>query len=63
MFFSSVIMMSYKLIRHDIYPARGRKPDVFLPVLRIAVSLIRHDIYPARGRKHSSEDTVLCCHQ
>ena len=40
-------------IRHDIYPARGRKPvtDTLSMVGKIG---IRHDIYPARGRKLGS---------
>ena len=38
-------------IRHDIYPARGRKRcDSVMLLAKDAIS-IRHDIYPARGRK------------
>ena len=37
-------------IRHDIYPARGRKPIMSIGV-RSHINGIRHDIYPARGRK------------
>ena len=49
-FWAAVILEPTWPIRHDIYPARGRK-------LRCSVSIhdkfrdIRHDIYPARGRK------------
>ena len=39
------------LIRHDIYPARGRKQMITIAIYSIAKSGIRHDIYPARGRK------------
>ena len=39
-------------IRHDIYPARGRKLQTLELFLRLFVDFqIRHDIYPARGRK------------
>ena len=39
-------------IRHDIYPARGRKLSN-LDVIDYVIydESIRHDIYPARGRK------------
>ena len=37
-------------IRHDIYPARGRKHRREKKLSHCFV-LIRHDIYPARGRK------------
>ncbi len=38
-------------IRHDIYPARGRKLSVLPVEIRDRLTEIRHDIYPARGRK------------
>ena len=37
-------------IRHDTYPARGRKPSKS-SYISCGVILIRHDTYPARGRK------------
>ena len=41
-------------IRHDIYPARGRKQSE--PVATSRRKPIRHDIYPARGRKPTVPD-------
>ena len=40
-------------IRHDIYPARGRKQESSEEVRELLEYTIRHDIYPARGRKHT----------
>ncbi len=41
-----------KSLRHDIYPARGRKlPDLW--IITMVGAILRHDIYPARGRKLS----------
>ncbi len=40
-------------LRHDIYPARGRKPNI-RHKLNLQRTKLRHDIYPARGRKPSS---------
>ena len=42
------------VIRHDIYPARGRK--LIQAVSEGSRMMIRHDIYPARGRKRSVRD-------
>ena len=39
------------MIRHDIYPARGRKLTIPYHESDNIVFTIRHDIYPARGRK------------
>ena len=48
-----IVCIPLVAIRHDIYPARGRKRWLN-KAKGIGAGTIRHDIYPARGRKRVS---------
>ena len=52
--FALVVAKKIPAIRHDIYPARGRKRRKCINIQGASCWSIRHDIYPARGRKLST---------